>query len=223
MGGASGRENPGGGHVVTRARSAHIARRRLGPASDVLDEPATDGELLACCRVGDEQAWEILIARYERLVYSVALRNGLSVEDAADVTQTTFTALLDGIDDLRDDERLASWLMTVSRRQSWRVHERRERGEHGVHGLPGVRHDGTLAADEPTTDPIADWEHVAWVYDAVQRLHQPCRDVITALYFDPQRPSYAEVAHRQGWSIGNVGPMRARCLQRLRRLLGGVE
>ena len=67
------------------------------------------------------EAWDLLVKRYERLVFSVARRNGLNPEDAADVTQGTFVTLIDSLDRLRDEERLASWLMTVTRRQSWRV------------------------------------------------------------------------------------------------------
>ena len=37
---------------------------------------------------------------------------------------------------------------------------------------------------------------------------------------DPASPSYAIIAERFGRSIGGIGPMRARCLQRLRVLLG---
>src|SRR5580658_4394792 len=43
---------------------------------------------------------------------------------------------------------------------------------------------------------------------------------LLALYFDPAEPSYAQVARRLGRSAGGIGPMRARCLQRLRALLG---
>src|ERR1700677_2093187 len=81
---------------------------------------AVDAELVAACRTGDQEAWGLLVERYERLVFSVALRNGVSREEAADITQMTFMALLESIGRLRDDERLASWLMSVARRLAWR-------------------------------------------------------------------------------------------------------
>jgi len=56
---------------------------------------------------------------------------------------------------------------------------------------------------------------------AVQAAHlRGCGDLLLALYFDPVTPSYAQVAERLGRSIGGIGPMRARCLQRMRALLG---
>src|ERR671932_568221 len=72
-----------------------------------------DRDLLDRCQDGDAHAWEMLVARYERLIFSVALRNGLTREDAADVTQTTFVALLESMGRLRaDGERVSYWLMT---------------------------------------------------------------------------------------------------------------
>jgi RNA polymerase sigma factor (sigma-70 family) len=171
-------------------------------------EVCTDRELLQACRRGNQQAWEQLVARYERLIYSVALRSGLSREDAADVTQTTFIALLDSMDRLRDDQRLPFWLMTVARRQSWRL--RRRRGQELPLGDPG----------EATADPIDDWERTAVVHEALHRLAAPCRDLLVALYFDPSKPSYAQVAERLGRAVGGLGPMRGRCLERMRALLG---
>jgi RNA polymerase sigma factor (sigma-70 family) len=163
--------------------------------------------LLAACRTGDAAAWDTLVRRYERLVYTVAVRNGLDVDDAADVTQSTFVALLEACDQLRDADRLASWLMTVARRQSWRLRHQRER-ERPVESLPEV-------SDEP---PYG-WDQVADVQTAFNRISEPCRSLLFALYFDPTEPAYATIARDLGRSIGGIGPLRGRCLQRMRRLL----
>ena len=67
---------------------------------------AADAELVVACRAGDQEAWGLLVGRYERLVFSVALRNGVTRDEAADITQMTFIALLESIGRLRDGERL---------------------------------------------------------------------------------------------------------------------
>lgn len=170
---------------------------------------SSDLDLLNACRAGDQDAWGRLVGRYERLVFSVALRNGVTREEAADITQMTFIALLESIGKLREDQRVASWLMSVARRLAWRQRRRSER-------------EGRLIeqADSPEDDPFAAWERVAVVHAGLQRLGGACRDLLLALYFDPATPSYAAVAERLGRPIGGIGPMRARCLQRLRVLLG---
>lgn len=193
---------------IDAARSSNVtslasrARRVAAP---------TDADLLRRCRRRDPEAWQLLVERYERLIYSVALRNGLSREDAADVTQTTFVALMDALNKLRDEERLASWLMTVARRQSWRIRNASRR----TLPLENVPDAGT--------DPFADWDTVTTLHDALGDLGGTCRDLLVALYFDADEPSYAEIADRFGRAIGGIGPMRGRCLARLRELLDEGE
>jgi RNA polymerase sigma factor (sigma-70 family) len=189
---------------------AATPERRALRAQALLDERAalSDLELLSACRAGDPDAWQLLVGRYERLVFSVALRNGVTREEAADITQMTFVALLESIGKLREDQRLASWLMSVARRLAWRQRRRSDRERLGVEGVSWPE------------DPIGTWERVAVMHEGLQRLGQACRDLIMALYFDPASPSYAVVAERLGRPIGAIGPMRARCLQRLRALLG---
>ena len=138
----------------------------------------------------------------------MALRNGVTREEAADITQMTFIALLESIGKLREDQRVASWLMSVARRLAWRQRRRSERERPGLEGV------------SRSDDAIATWERVAVIQEGLQRLGPACRDLIRALYFDPASPSYAAVAERLGRPIGGIGPMRARCLRRLRSLLG---
>lgn len=184
--------------------------RPVAPISRPVAAPS-DADLLQRCRERDPEAWNLLVKRYERLVYSVALRNGLDSEDAADVTQTTFVALIDSLDRLREEDRLASWLMTVARRQAWRVRNNTRRS------LPL---DPLMDLAE---DPIEDWGAATALHDALGTLGGTCRDLLLALYFEPEEPSYAEIAERLGRSIGGIGPLRGRCLGKLRTILTEQE
>ena len=167
----------------------------------------SDAELLERCRRQDGEAWNLLVSRYERLVFSVARRNGLTPEDAADVTQTTFVALIDSLDRIREEQRLASWLMTVARRQAWRLRNTARRA---------VSLDQVPDAGE---DPFEDWGAVTALHDALGELGGTCRELLMALYFDPEEPSYADIATRFNRSIGGIGPLRGRCLEKLREIL----
>lgn len=172
-------------------------------------DQATD-DLLAACRAGDQQAWQQLLDRYERLVFAIAVREGLSVDDAADVTQVTFEALLGQLDRIRDQKQIGSWLMTVARRQAWKARDRRNRCV-PVELTP---------ANEPSYEPMADQDLAMWIYDGLSQLGDACRELLTLLYFDPSRPSYRQVAAQLGRPVGAIGPSRARCLGHLRRILG---
>jgi RNA polymerase sigma factor (sigma-70 family) len=116
-------------------------------------------------------------------------------------------ALIDSLDRINDEERLASWLMTVTRRQSWRVRNL-------------SRRDVQLeVAPEEVDESQDDWASMLALHDALAELGGTCKDLLEALYLDPETPSYAEIAQRFGRSIGGIGPLRGRCLEKLRGIL----
>jgi RNA polymerase sigma factor (sigma-70 family) len=201
--------------VRQRFERSAASRLDLGPVAPVgpLRVPCPD-DLLRRCRDGDSSAWEEIVARYERLVFGVALREGLDRDDAADVVQIVFEALLTSLDAIRDSERVSSWLLAVTRRQVWRIRNRRLRER----PMPDV--DGELAtlADRPHLG-VEDADRVLDLYEALSSLKTPCRQLLGALYFDPSEPSYEQVAVRLGRPVGSIGPSRARCLDHLRRIL----
>src|ERR687884_1727394 len=86
-----------------------------------------DRDLILRCRQGSAGAWQQLLNKYERLVYSIPLRYGLSRDDAADIAQITFTILIESMDNLSEDSRLGPWLVTVARRHTWRLLQRNRR------------------------------------------------------------------------------------------------
>lgn len=165
--------------------------------------------LLERCRAHDADAWDEVVNTYERLIFSVAMRNGLDHEDANDVTQTVFLELYDSLHRIERDDSLKFWLMTVARRQAWKVRELRRR----VLLVDEHHETAEIAADD--TDQ---WTDVTSVKEALRVLGAPCRDLLYALFLDPSQPSYAEIAQRTGRTVGGIGPARGRCLDQIRQL-----
>jgi len=99
-----------------------------------------DRELIALCLDGDHAAWEALIRRYQRLVYSIPLKAGLGEEAASDIFQSVCVRLIEHLGTLKDRGKLASWLITTTTRECWRSSNRRRReapiGEGGDEGSP---------------------------------------------------------------------------------------
>lgn len=194
----------------------------IGVAAGWTPVKATDADLIRACREGDRAAWEALLARYQRLIYSVPLRCGLSEDDAADVFQTVCVRLLENLGRLRDEQRLGSWLVTTASREAWRVQrcarrdtplsaEGAEDGETGAEALPDP---GLLPEDA-----AARLEDQHLVRQAVEEMGERCRIMLRLLYYTEPAPPYAEIAAQLGMPEGSVGPTRARCLQQLRRIL----
>jgi RNA polymerase sigma factor (sigma-70 family) len=177
-----------------------------------------DRDLLRACRAGDARAWERVLDKYERLIFSVSLNYGLTTEDAADVTQITFTILLQNMNTLSDDIPLASWLATVARRHTWRLLARNRR--------EAVNPEEDLAGNEALGGVVDDrerWELIEWLNHGLGLLDDRCRRLLLALYFDAEEPSYAQVAEHLKLPIGSIGPTRARCLEHMRRSLQTIE
>ncbi|HXF45948.1 MAG TPA: sigma factor, partial [Burkholderiaceae bacterium] len=70
-----------------------------------------DAALVRACRAGDAHAWEQLVRRYERLIYTIPRRARLDADAAADVFQTVFERLHRHLDNLAQPERLQAWLV----------------------------------------------------------------------------------------------------------------
>jgi RNA polymerase sigma factor (sigma-70 family) len=175
----------------------------------------SDRDLIRGCHKGSVGAWRRLLEKYERIVFSVPRRYGLSTDDAADITQLTFTILVQSIDELPEDSKLGGWLTTVARRHTWRLLERNRR--QGVTRHAALEESARLQSTDPET--VEKWVLTEWLDHGLSMVSRQCRDLLSALYLDPKQPSYAEVAARLGMAVGSVGPTRIRCLERLKRVL----
>jgi RNA polymerase sigma factor (sigma-70 family) len=179
-----------------------------------------DRELIAACLEHDAQAWETLILRYQRLIYSIPVKHGLSAVDAADVFQSVCLILLKKLPSLRKQEKLFSWLMTTTTRECWRVaaHWRRE--------APLESRDPDAPGDPisqmASQEPLAEVQRLALeqqqiLRQAIDRLPERCRQLITLLFYQTDELSYAEIAARLKIPVASMGANRARCLQRLKK------
>jgi RNA polymerase sigma factor (sigma-70 family) len=180
-----------------------------------------DRDLIRRCRKGSAGAWHQLLNKYERLVYSIPLRYGLSRDDAADIAQITFTILIQSLDSLAEDSRLGPWLATVARRHTWRLLERNRR-ETASERLEGTDiAESAVLLGKSDAESIEHWELAEWLDAGLSKISEPCRKLLLALYFQPERSSYAEVAERLDMPVGSIGPSRARCMRRLKQMLNG--
>lgn len=176
-----------------------------------------DTTLVLACRRGDESAWNVLVTRYERLIYSIALRTGLSHDQASDVYQRVFMLLLEHLDRIDEPSTVGAWLITTTKREAWRL-RRRER----IAGQLFVADTfaDTLIDEEPSPqDQLLHLEEQSHLRTAVAALDTRCQTLLMMLYSSYTSPPYADIAKQLGTSEGSIGPTRARCLQKLRRLL----
>jgi RNA polymerase sigma factor (sigma-70 family) len=176
----------------------------------------SDAELLRRCQEGDERAWEQVIENHKRLIYSIPLNFGLTGEEAADIFQQTFISLVENLGRLRPDSNLGAWLAVVARR-------------HVLHYLRKKKREQVVADDDlgdsrqfqaiAATNTTIDLEMMQTIDQGLNQMDRRCRDLLLALYFDSQQPTYEEIAERTNMPVGSIGPTRGRCLERLRDIL----
>lgn len=118
---------------------------------------ADDSELLKQAKAGDLEAFETLTARYERQIYTLALRMLHNEQDAEDVTQQSFISALEHLETFREEASFKNWLFRIATHAALKVIRKRK-------GLETVSLD---QATDPTEEEgeirrpeyIADWRH----------------------------------------------------------------
>jgi RNA polymerase sigma factor (sigma-70 family) len=179
-----------------------------------------DRELVAACLNNEAKAWETLILRYQRLIYSIPIKQGFSSVDAADVFQSVCLILLKKLPSLRKQEKLFSWLMTTTTRECWRVAAQWRRESTVENRDPDEASD--KLSEVAASEPLADEQRIAFeqqqiLRQAIDRLPERCRQLISLLFYNADELSYAEIAARLQMPVASLGPNRARCLQKLKK------
>lgn len=182
-----------------------------------------DKELIAACLDGNRDAWETLIVRYQRLIYSIPLKIRLSTDDAADVFQSVCLKMMENLSSLRDHEKLVSWLITTTTRECWRLSARRRRDS-----SPELGDDESndRMTEIPDHLPLADEQIVAVeqqqiVRQALAQLPERCGKLLRMLFYRKDELSYADIARQIKIPVASIGPTRARCLDKLKKILDG--
>jgi RNA polymerase sigma-70 factor (ECF subfamily) len=118
-------------------------------------ESLPDAELVRRARGGDLGAYEELVNRHERRIYTLARRITANEQDAEDVTQEAFLSALEHLADFREEASFGTWLSRIATHAALKVIRKRK-------GLPSVSlEEATESSEEsgaiPRPEYIADW------------------------------------------------------------------
>lgn len=181
------------------------------------DSAAEDEKLVQACLNGDENAWNRLIDKYKRLIYSVPVKYRLSPEDSADVFQNVCVDLFTNLSKLRKVESLRSWLITVATHKCFH-HNRQRRKDVELDAM-----EQEVAEDiAPAPEMIQEIQEEQAVRDAMERLTPRCAELVKMLFFQQPPLPYVEVAQKLGLATGSIGFIRGRCLGRLQKILAEI-
>ncbi len=179
----------------------------------------SDAALIELCRKNERGAWEKLIRRYQRLVFTVPRRAGLDEHTAADVFQTVFAKLFENLNKLNQPDRVQAWLVTTARFESLRLVASQKRGRQMV-ALDDDEQafevaDHALLPDQ-VLENLQDQRSIA---AAMEKIDERSRSFLTELFLREEPLSYEALAAKFEISVGSIGPTRARCLEKLRNAM----
>jgi len=175
--------------------------------------PNTDPKLWQRVLDGDSNAWAVIVKRYQSLIYTVATRSGLSQVDAADCFQQTWILLYNNRKKLQDPSRLSAWLVTTAKREAYRI--KRRVGSDPGDDSTTEQVDKSLLQDEE----LLEVEKQAQLESAIGQLEPRCQKLVEAFFFADEEQSYEQIARSLGIASNSLGPIRRRCLERLKRIL----
>ena len=188
-----------------------------------MEDTNTDHNLIIRCREGDEQAWRLLLTRYEGYVYLLCFRISGSHEDAMDLTQEALVKVLTGLNKFQLGRPFKPWLRQVTVNAC--LNNLRRRAPETVSLDQFVAEDivlrDTLAGS--TDDPVvaAEWRDACEVIrQAVSRLSSQQRLILVMRH--QEGLSYEEIAATTDLPLGTVKTHLFRARQQLRHELAGV-
>ncbi|MCW5250388.1 sigma-70 family RNA polymerase sigma factor [Streptomyces sp. SHP 1-2] len=179
------------------------------------------GALVRSAAGGDAAAWRSLVDGLGPLVWSVARSHGLSDADAHEVYQTAWFRFAQNLERIREPEKTGAWLASTARNESLKLLKaaRRWTPTDDPHLLDRPSEDPTPEESVLDSEEAADRsERVRRLWQEFEELGERCRQLLRVLIASPP-PSYQEVSAALGIAVGSIGPMRQRCLRRLRARL----
>lgn len=179
------------------------------------------GALVQSAVDGDAAAWKALVEGLSPLVWSVVRAHRLSDADAHEVYQTVWFRFAQHLGRIREPQKAGAWLASTARHESLKVLKslRRTTPTDDPQLLDRVSEDRTPEQTViDSEEAAAQSERVRRLWQEFEELGERCRQLLRVLMASPP-PSYQEVSAALGIAVGSIGPLRQRCLRRLRARL----
>ena len=192
---------------------------------------AAEGALLARCRRGEADAWDELFdlhyAAAGRFIFQLA--SDFTREDAEEICQEVFLSVIKSLDAFHGESRFQTWLFRIAANKARDYREKRSAAKRGGGQAPlslqAEDPETGLAPDPPGHAPgpdefLMNAEQIAGVRAALDRLGDPCREIIELRYFGDL--SYEELSATLNLNPKTVSSRLSKCLDRLEEIARGT-
>ncbi len=180
---------------------------------------SSDDELLIKKALhGDIDAFEDIVYKYEKMIYSVAFRMFNDKQDAEDLTQEVFIKLFKSLKSISKKNNLKSWLYTVAYNAS--IDEiRRRKGKNQISSDDNAESFiNTIRSDKPGPEEEAiNKEKTRILENAIACLGEKHKSLI--ILRDIDGLSYNEISEITNQSLGTIKSGISRARKNLREIL----
>jgi RNA polymerase sigma-70 factor, ECF subfamily len=187
----------------------------------------SERELISMCRCGEPEAWDQLFdlhyAAVARFIFQ--LSPDLSREDVEEISQEVFLAVIRNLNSFHGSSKLQTWMFRIAANKARDFRERQRAAKRGggqaILSLQAEDPENGLAIDPPSPLPGPDArclsaEQAGLVRQALDQLHEPCREIIELRYFADL--SYDEIGQTLRLNPKTVSSRLSKCLDRLETL-----
>ena len=207
-----GSPNAGDGVIAARDRPSNLTG-------------ASDQEVVACAKQGDEAAYRELLRRYERPVFALLYRMVRDRALAEDLAQDTFVKILNGIRSYRPEFKFSSWVFKIANNAAIDHLRRRGIDTISLHGAPDAITPERIAATsldlpdrgETPLEELEARELGGAIERAIGRLRPEYRACILLRHVEGH--SYDEIAEMLDLPLGTVKTYIHRARNELRDYL----
>jgi len=172
--------------------------------------------LVSRCQKGNDKAWHELIDLVGPVIFSLCRKSRLSRDESFDIFGRVSLQLVGSIDSLKSPEKVFSFVATITRRQIYNFYQTLRMVEfmddQAIQAVP----------DKAGGSPEKIYELTRQRRILIKAMHHlPERDyrLMEMLFFDPDEPSYQEIAIKLKMPVSSIGPIRAKVLAKLYRIL----
>jgi RNA polymerase sigma-70 factor (ECF subfamily) len=187
----------------------------------------SEENLVANCRIGNAEAWDELFERYYPVAgrFIFQLSPALSPEDADEICQDVFLAVIRNIASFEGASSFQTWLFRIAINKTRDFVGKQRAAKRGGGEIPlslnAENPETGLMIDPPAQSPSPDGvlmngERMFLVREALDQLGDPCREIIELKYFGDL--SYEEIAAELNMNPKTVSSRLSKCLDKLEEI-----
>ena len=160
-----------------------------------------DLQLVSASKNGDQDAFSLLVQRYQRRVFNLVFRMLQNYEEANEVTQEAFLAAWQGLPSFRGEARFSTWLYRIAYNCALKQLETRKRDK-ALHTALQAEQALEFEGDDPKSALLEALDNQKMIQEQLSQLPPKYRIVLILRHL--QDMTYEEIAEVLTMPVGTI-------------------